>query len=169
MDGEVPRVQVVERFDPWAMQAFRQRPDVYWPSSDVMSPQPEQMEYVPHMLHPDVWTLAATLDETIFGFVEFVRRTSVGAEMHVGFHPQCRGRMAGAVVQHAIGLVFRDKGIVKLWAPIPSDHKAALFGARWLGFREEGRLTKAVLRSVGSAPPTLRDLVLMSLSKEWLR
>jgi RimJ/RimL family protein N-acetyltransferase len=161
MDG---RLAVTDQFDPGAMQVLRRRPDIYWQSTDALMPQPEQMDFIAHMLHPDVWTVAGTLDGGIFGFVEFNRRTSIGAEIHCGFHPQFRGRVARAVVQYAIAQAFETKGLLKLWAPIPSDNRAALFGARHLGFHEEGRLTRAIVRQVKDGPP-LRDLVLMSLEK----
>lgn len=160
-----PQIQVAEQFDPLAMQAFRRRPDVYWSSTDALSPPPEALDFVGHMLHPDVWTIAGMLDGHIFGYVEFNRRTSIGAEIHVGFHPQFRGVIARAVTQFAIHKAFNEKMLVKIWAPIPSDNKAALYGARHLGFREEGRLVNAIVRNVEHGPP-LRDLVIMALSKE---
>jgi len=167
MNGQThtPQIQVVEQFDPLAMQAFRRRPDVYWAGADALSPPPEAMDFVGHMLHPDIWTVAGVLDGHIFGYCEFNRRTSIGAEFHVGFHPQFRGVIARAVCQFAISKAFGEKGLVKLWSPIPSDNKPALFGARHLGFREEGRLRNAIVRQVEHGPP-LRDLVIMALSKE---
>ncbi len=165
MNGVAPAIQVVDQFDPLAMQAFRRRPDVYWGAADALSPPPEAMDFVGHMLHPDVWTVAGTLDGLIFGYCEFNRRTSVGAEFHVGFHPQFRGAVALAVCRFAISRAFNEKGLVKLWSPIASDNRGAILGARRLGFREEGRLTAAIVRQVEHGPP-LRDLVIMALSKE---
>ena len=160
-----PQIRVVEAFDPHAMQAFRRRPDVYWPGIDALSPQPEALDFVEHMAHPDVWVVAGVFDGHIFGYCEFNRRTSIGAEFHVGFHPSFRGTIARAVCQFAIREAFTRKGLVKLWAPIPSDNRPALLAARHIGFREEGRLTNAIVREVKSGPP-LRDLVIMALSKE---
>ena len=165
MNGTTPQIQVVEQFDPLAMQAFRRRPDVYWPAADALSPPPEAMDFVGHMLHRDVWTIAGMLAGHIFGFVEFTRRTSVMAELSVGFHPQFRGTIARAVIQFAIKKAFEEKGLVKLCAPIASDNRQAIMGARLIGFKEEGRLTRAIVRQVKSGPP-LRDLVIMGLSKE---
>lgn len=165
MNGTQPQIRVVEAFDPQAMQAFRRRADVYWEANDALAPPPENVDIISHMLHPDVWTVAGVLAGHIFGYVEFIRRTSVGAELHVGFHPQFRGVIARAVVRLAIHRAFAEKGLVKLWAPIASDNKAALFGARHLGFREEGRLTRAIVRKVNDRGE-LRDLVLMGLSRE---
>jgi RimJ/RimL family protein N-acetyltransferase len=163
--SDSPSIQVVDQFDPLAMQAFRRRPDVYWPAADALSPQPDTMDFVGHMLHPDIWTVAGTLGGHIFGYCEFNRRTSVGAEFHVGFHPQFRGKIALEVCRFAIGRAFGEKGLVKLWSPIASDNRGAVLGALRLGFREEGRLTAAIVRQVEHGPP-LRDLVIMALSKE---
>ena len=161
-DGQ-PQLVVSDQFDLAAMQAFRRREDIYWASTDALSPPPEAMDIVSHMEHPDVWTVGAMLGGLIFGYVEFNRRTSIGAEIHTAFHPKFRGRIAKAVGRQAITAAFTQKGLLKLWAPIPSDNRAALFAARHLGFREQGRLTRAIIRH---AQPPLCDLVLMALSKE---
>jgi RimJ/RimL family protein N-acetyltransferase len=120
---------------------------------------------VEHMLHNDTWTVAATFHGHIIGYVKFVRRTSVMVEMTVGFHPQFRGRVARACVQDAIAQVFRDKGMLKIYAAIPDDNKAALAGIRRLGvgFVQEGRLTRAIVRE-GRNPP-LADLLIFGLSR----
>lgn len=162
---EQPRFEVTDRFDPEVMQAFRRRPDIYWPSTDALSPPPEAMDFIGHMLHPDVWTVAGTLGGLIFGYCEFNRKTSIGAEFHAAFHPQFRGRIAREVCRAAIDIAFTKKGLLKLWAPVPSDNRRAILGAHFLGFREEGRLTRAIVRQVEEGPP-LRDLVILSLSKE---
>lgn len=163
-----PQIAVTDRFDPEAMQAFRRRSDLFWEGADALSPPPESLDFIAHMLHPDVWTVAGVISGHIFGFVEFNKRTSIGAEIHVGFHPQFRGRIAKAVGLYAINLAFTQRGLLKVWAPIPSDHKAALMAARLMGFKQEGRLTRAIVRrsvaSVDTAP--IADLVLMALSKE---
>lgn len=166
MSDTQPQFNVTDRFDPVAMQAFRRRPDIYWPGADALSPPPEALDFVTHMMHPDIWTVAGTLGGHIFGYVEFNRRTSIGAEVHAAFHPQFRGAIARAVFKSAIAEAFARKGLLKLWGPIPSDNRAALMGARLCGFREEGRITNAVVRDVkdGNGPP-LRDLVIMALSK----
>jgi RimJ/RimL family protein N-acetyltransferase len=83
----------------------------------------------------------------------------------VGFHPQFRGKIALEVCRFAISRAFGEKGLVKLWSPIASDNRGAVLGALRLGFREEGRLTAAIVRQVEHGPP-LRDLVIMALSKE---
>jgi RimJ/RimL family protein N-acetyltransferase len=158
------RFAVVEQFAPAALQAFMRRDDIYWAITDALAPAPESMNFIDHMLHPDVWTLVATFDGHIFGFCQFNRRTSVGAEFHCAFHQGFRGVIARTVCQYAIKRAW-DKGMLKLWAPVPSDNRAALFGARHLGFREEGRLTRAIVRRVPDGEVPLRDLVLMALSK----
>lgn len=168
MVSDGPQIEVTDRFEPGAMQAFRRRSDLFWEGADALSPPPESLDFISHMMHPDVWTVAGMLSGHIFGFVEFNKRTSIGAEIHTGFHPQFRGRIAKAVGLYAIGLAFKERGLLKIWAPIPSDHKAALMAARLLGFKQEGRLTRAIVRravAVDGAPP-LADLVLMALSKE---
>lgn len=165
MSDRAPQIVATDQFSPEAMQALRRRPDLYWAMSDALAPPPENVDFIEHMLHPDVWTVAGTLNGYVFGYVEFVRRTSIGAEIHVGFHPQFRGVIARAITQYAISRAFGEKGLVKLWAPIPSDNRAALFGARHLGFREEGRLTAAIVRNTDDGGPPLRDLVIMALSK----
>jgi RimJ/RimL family protein N-acetyltransferase len=160
-----PEFRVTDQFDPAAMQAFRRRPDIYWAGTDALSPPPESLDFITHMLHPDIWTVAGTLGGHIFGYVEFNRRTSVGAEVHASFHPQFRGAIARSVFKAAIREAFSRKGLLKLWGPIPSDNRAALMGARLCGFREEGRLIGAVVRDCKDGGPPLRDLVIMALSK----
>lgn len=165
-DNGTPHFAVTDVFNPVAMQEFRRRPDIYWAGADALSPPPEALDFVGHMLHPDVWTVAGTLGGIIFGYVEFNRKTSIGAEIHVAFHPQFRGKIARAVTLEAIRRAFAYKGLIKLWAPIPSDNRRALMGARLIGFREEGRLTNAIVRNTDDTHTTpLRDLVLMSLDK----
>lgn len=168
MVSDAPQIEVTDRFDAGSMQAFRRRSDLFWEGADALSPPPETLDFISHMMHPDVWTVAGVLAGHIFGFVEFNKRTSIGAEIHVGFHPQFRGRIARAVTLYAIGQAFSQRGLLKLWAPIPSDHKAALMAARLIGFKQEGRLTQAIVRraiaSIDTAP--IADLVIMSLSKE---
>lgn len=149
-----------DRFDAEAMQAVMRHPDVFWPSADALSSPPEAIDFVAHLAHPDTWTVAGTYKGHIFGFVRFVRRTSVMAEIHVGFLPGFRGRIAKAVIEWAIGAAFRYKGLRVLLAIIPSDNRAALSLARHIGFKDEGRLRAAVVRKNG-----LRDIVLLTFSK----
>lgn len=157
---------VTDRFDAQAMQAFMRQPALYWPVRDALAPQPEQVDFVGHMLEPTVWTLAGTLNGHIIGYVQFVARTSVMSELTVGFHPQCRGRIAKALTQYAIGLAFRDHGLLKLIACIPADNRAAQFGARLLGFKEEARLREAIVRPMTERDPTpLRDIIIYSLRR----
>lgn len=157
---------VTDRFDAEAMQAFMRRPDVYWSSGDALMPPPEAMNFVEHMAHPDVYTLAATHAGHVVGYVQFNRRTSIGAEIHVGFHPQYRGFVAKRVIEYAIGLVFRDKGLLKLWATVPSDNRAAVLGAKAIGFVVEGRIRNAIVRDVGGGGPPLADLIILGLSRQ---
>lgn len=157
---------VTDRFDPAAMQEFMRQPAIYWPGTDAMAPAPESIDFVGYMLQPHIWTLAATHGPYIVGFVYFDLRTSIGAELHVGFHPQFRGVAAREVVRFALAKAFKEKGILKVWAPIPSDNRAALFGARHLGFVCEGRIRNAIVRSgLSDDGPPLADLVIMSIAK----
>lgn len=152
------------------MTAFMKRPDIYWSASDALAPSPDQMDFTPHLLNPYVWTIGATYDGDIIGYVQFVKRTSIGAEIHAGFHPQFRGKIAKAFVLNGVARAFKEKGLLKLWAIMPSDNRAAILMSKACGFSFEGRLTKAIVRQVeaGSGPP-LRDLVIFGLSKEQLQ
>lgn len=157
---------VTDRFDAEAMQVFMRQPELYWPTQDALAPQPETVDFTERMLSPSVWTYAVTLSGHICGYVQFVARTSVMSELTVGFHPQCRGKIAKIVVAHAIGLAFRDLGVLKIIACIPADNKPAIYGVRVLGFKEEARLRDAIVRPIterNSSP--LRDILIYSLHK----
>jgi RimJ/RimL family protein N-acetyltransferase len=156
---------VTDRFDPLAMQAFMRQPELYWPVRDALSPQPEQVDFVAHMLEPTVWTLAGTLRGHIVGYVQFVARTTVMVELTAGFHPQFRGRIAKAIVQYAIGLTFRDRGVLKIIALVPADNRAARYGTALLGFHEEARLRRAIVRPPDSAGGVLQDIIIYSLDR----
>lgn len=156
---------VTDRFDPTAMQAFMRQPELYWPVRDALSPQPEAVDFVAHMLEPTVWTLAGTLRGHIVGYVQFTARTSVMVEMTVGFHPQFRGRIAKAIVQHAIGLTFRDRGVLKIIACVAADNRAARLGTSLLGFHEEARLRRAIVRPVDERGNFVQDIIIYSLDR----
>lgn len=152
-----------------AVGEFLRRPDIYWPAADSLAPQPEQMSFVQHLTHSDVSTFVASFDGEIVGYVQFNRRTSIGAEIHCAFVEvfnsgrlkiQVRGTVAKKLGQYAIACAFQ-KGLLKLWAPIPADNRAAIFAARHLGFRHEGTLTRAIVREAG-----IMDLVIYGLTKE---
>lgn len=136
------------------------RPEIYWAVSDAMSPAPEQMDFIGHLLSPYVWTVAALWQQNIIGYVLFEQRTSVGALIHVAFHPEARGKVARTFTLHAIGRAFSERGLLKLWAFIPTDNKRALVGAKHIGFHEEGRLTRTIMRESG-----LLDLIVLGLEK----
>lgn len=160
------RLAITDRFPAEAMQAFMRREDIYWPGADALSPSPEQVDFVSYMADPNVYTYAGTHNGQIFGYVQFVKRTSVGAEVHAGFHPQYRGIFAKRVGEAAIAAAWDRLGLCKLWAPIPSDNHAALAAARLMGFRQEGRITRAICRRVEGNGPPLADLVIYSLSRK---
>lgn len=159
-----------EHFNLEAMQDFMRVPEIYWSATDALAPPPEAMDFVSHMAHPDTSTIAITYGQFIIGYVQFIRRTSVGAEIHVGFHPNFRGGIAKAAIQYAIGVAFSEKGMVKLWAIIPSDNRPAILGAKAVGFSPEGRLRQAIMRG-GShfGEAGLKDLVLLGLSRDQVK
>lgn len=157
-----------------AMAAFMRRPDIYQSASDALAPAPEQMGFEEHLVNPHTWTLGAMFRGEIIGYVQFIQRTSIGGEIHTGFHPQCRGRIAKAFIQYAIAQAWATKGFLKLWALIPGDNRPALVLARTIGFHEEGRLTKAICRaerSYGRGPHRrtyaagLQDIVILTVEK----
>jgi ribosomal protein S18 acetylase RimI-like enzyme len=157
---------VTDRFDADAMQSFMRQPGMYWPTQDALAPQPDEINFVERMLSPSVWTYAATLGGHICGYVQFVARTSVMSEITAGFHPQCRGRIAKAIAAHAIGLAFRDLGVVKIIACVPADNRPARMVVRLLGFDEEARLHDAIVRPMTDKFTTpLRDIIIYSLTR----
>lgn len=149
-----------DSFDPYEMQAFMKRPEIYWATSDSMAPPPEAMDFIGHLRSTYTWTIAAQWDGTIIGYVQFVQRTSVLAELHVAFHPQARGRVARTFTEHAIGRAFTERGLLKLLAIVPSDNRRAVMAAHIMHFRLEGRVSRAIMREGG-----LRDLLLFGLEK----
>jgi RimJ/RimL family protein N-acetyltransferase len=140
---------------------FMAIPDLYWASNDRLAPQPEQMDFRQHLMHPDVGTYVARYQGTMIGYTQFIRKTSIGAEMHVAFLQPFRGRVAREMVRYAMANTFKEYGLLKLWSPISSDNKPALFAARHIGMREEGRLTQAIVREGG-----IRDLIVYAITKE---
>jgi RimJ/RimL family protein N-acetyltransferase len=159
-----------DHFDRGAMQAFMRIPEIYWSASDALSPPPEAMDFISHMAHQDTWTVAITYGEFIIGYVQFIRRTSIGAEVHTGFHPNFRGGVAKAAVQYAIGQAFGVKHLVKLWAIIPSDNRPAILGAKSVGFSPEGRLRQAIMRGESRwGKAGIKDLVILGLSRDQVK
>lgn len=161
--GAGPAFSITDQFDTQAMQALMRHPDVFWPAADALSPPPEQIDFTEHLAHPDTWTVAGMYQGHVVGFTKFVRRTSVLAEVHVGFLVGFRGKVAKALIESAIGAAFRYKGVLTLLAVVPSDNKAALFLARQLGFVERGRIPQAMVRDCKDSP--LRDLVMLTLAR----
>jgi RimJ/RimL family protein N-acetyltransferase len=150
------------------MAQFMRMPEVYWSASDAMAPPPAAMQVEEYLLHPFNFTIAAMYNEIIIGYVLFVKRTSIGAELHTGFHPQARGKIAKAFIEDAIHRAFTVKGLMKLWAIIPADNRRAILGAKAIGFTPEGRLTKAMVRGgqmCQDCPPGLYDLLILGMSK----
>ena len=118
------------------------------------------------MTHQHTYTVAVHVNHYIIGYVQFVQRTSIGAEIHVGFHPNFRGVIAKAGIEDAIRTVFEKKGILKLWAIIPSDNRPAILLAKAVGFEPEGRITRAIMRGGSKwSEPGLKDLVILGLNR----
>jgi RimJ/RimL family protein N-acetyltransferase len=152
-----------DRFDVDAMASFMRRPEIYWPASDCLAPPPEAMRFEEHLVSPHVWTIAATYQDQIIGYVQFIQKTTIGAEIHTGFHPKARGKVAKTMIEYAIAMAFRDRGLTKLWGIIASDNKPALMMAASIGFHREGRLTNSIVRKHEGDGPPLSDLILVSL------
>ncbi len=161
---------LTDRFDVPAMVQFMRTPEIYWSASDALAPQPEQMDFEGYLLHPDVWSLAATFKGTVIGYVLFNKRTSIGAEVHCGFHQHARGKIAFTFMQMAITRAFAERGLLKVWAIIAADNRAACMGCGALGFVREGVLRNAVVRQgAAEGKPPLRDLVIFGLSRPDVR
>lgn len=159
-----------DHFDIDQMAAFMRSEDIYWSASDALAPAPEQMDFHGYLLHSDTCAYAAMYKGTIIGYVVVVRRTSIGAEIHCGFHPQARGKIAKTFFQLAVARAFSEKGLLKLWGIIPSDNRAACMFAAACGFRREGVLTNAIVRGgAAEGRPPLRDLVILSLARPDVR
>ncbi len=166
----MPDLALTDRYDLAEMVAFMRQPDIYWAASDALAPQPEQMRFEEYLLHPDVWSLAATYKGHIVGYVLFNKRTSIGAEIHCGFHQNARGKLALVWCQYAIAKAFAERGLLKVWAIVPADNRAALMGCGALGMVREGLLRNAIVRAgAAEGAPPLRDLVIMGLSRPDLR
>jgi RimJ/RimL family protein N-acetyltransferase len=164
------QLALTDRYDLGAMAAFMRTDDIYWSATDALAPQPEQMDFEGYLLHPDVWSLAATYDGHVIGYVLFNKRTSVGAEIHCGFHKAVRGAVTKTFVQLAIARAFEERGLLKLWAIIPSDNRPACMLAGACGFEREGLLRNAIVRSgAAEGKPPLRNLVIMGLSRPDVR
>jgi hypothetical protein len=150
-----------DNFDPAVMAAFMRTPEMYWATRDAFSPSPETMDFAGHMARPDVWTMAATYQGKLVGFVQFTRRTSICAEMEAAFLEGYRGKVALGFCQFALGIAFDIKCLLKVIAVVPSDNRPALMGVRRLGFAEEGRLQQAIVRGESRfGKAGLYDLVL---------
>lgn len=141
--------------------AFMRRPELYWSVNDRLAPQPEQMNLEGWLLHPDVNTYVALAESHMVGYVQFVRKTSIGAELHAAFIPVVRGLIAKRLCRFAMADMFKQKGLLKMWSPIPSDNRAAVFAARHLGMKKEGQLRNAIVREGG-----VRDILLFAISRD---
>ncbi len=139
---------------------FMAVPELYWAANDRLAPQPEQINFMGYLCHPDTATFVARYGHQIIGFALFIRRTSIGAEMQVSFAKGFRGKTAKTMVEYAMAQIFK-RGLLKLWSLVPSDNKLALVAARHIGMQEEGRLTGAVVREGG-----IRDVIIMAIGRD---
>ena len=108
-----------ERWDMDALCAFLAQPELYWEINDHLSAQPEQLNWPNYVSRHDVATWAATWDGNIIGYVQFLKRTSIGAEMTLAFRENFRGRIAKTLTLAAMAQAFEKKGLLKIWATVP--------------------------------------------------
>ena len=153
--------QMSERWDVETVSRFMADPQLYWAINDRLSPQPEQLNWPEYLSRPDVATYVATFYGNIVGYVQFLRRTMIGAEMTVAFRENHRGKVAKTLTLWALAHVFREKRMLKVWAAVPSDNRLALVAARHIGMRLEGKLTKAIVREGG-----ICDLLIFGLTRD---
>lgn len=155
-----------DRFDLGAMQEFMRRPDIYLPAADAISPPSEIVDFITYLSHPNTYTIAAMCQGQIVGHVHFIQRTSIGGEIHTGFRPEVRGKIAKTFIEYSIQTAFHTKGFLKLWALIPSDNRPAIRLAGLLGFQREGRLTRAISRVESKWEAAgLKDILILGLNK----
>jgi RimJ/RimL family protein N-acetyltransferase len=136
-------------------------PEIYWATHDRLAPLPEVVDWQRDLSLPDVATFTATFRNNVIGYVQFTRRTSIGAEMHVAFRENFRGRVARTMTLHAMATVFRDRGLLKIWGGVPADNRRAQLAARHIGMKHEGTLTQAIVREAGG----VRDLLIFGITK----
>ena len=145
--------------------AFMREPRIYWAINDHLAMQPESWNIEEYIKHPDVQTYVAAHNDMMIGYVQFVRRTSMCGEMTVAFAPHWRGGIAREMTRYAMAEMFRTGSLLKIFASVPTDNKPAIFAARHIGMKQEGRLTKAIVRADG-----LRDLLIFGVTRdEFLR
>ena len=135
-------------------------PELYWSINDRLSPQPDQLNWPEYLSRQDVATFVASYGPHPIGYVQFIRKTSILAEMTVAFMDKFRGSVAKQLTLYAMSLVFKEKGILKIFGTVPTDNRRALYAARHIGMRKEGVLTQAIVREGG-----LNDLVVFGITK----
>jgi len=148
-----------ELFNVEVMARFMRAPDIYHAASDALAPPPENMNFESFLLQPHIFTVAAMYDNNICGYVYVMQRTSIGGELHCGFHTAARGKIAKTFIEYAIHRAY-ELGFLKLWAMIPTDNRPAILLAKALNFTPEGRITKAMMRKDG-----VRDVLILSLDR----
>jgi len=163
---EVEDFYPAESFDVEQMAAFMRDPYVYGGINDAMAPAPETV-LIEDWLRTEqkLMTVAAMFKGHIVGYTQLYRRTSVAAELTVGFN-----RYVPAVVVKAFTLyTFQagwKSGLVTIWAVIASDNRPARQAAYNCGFRQEARLSKAIVRPESKwGPAGVRDLIIYSVHR----
>lgn len=140
---------------------FMRIPDIYWGVNDRLYPQPEERDLESWLKHPDVATFVCSSDQTIIGYIQFARRSSICVEMTVAFARHWRGYVARGMTLYAMAEMFRKNGILKIFAGVPTDNRGATWAAHHIGMKCEGRLTKSIIREDG-----VRDLLIFGITKE---
>jgi RimJ/RimL family protein N-acetyltransferase len=160
-----------EQFDIPKMAAFMRQPEIYGALTDALAPDPERVQFETYMLEPTTWTVACMWEEHIIGYVQLISRTSVAVELISGFHAQARGIIAKRFVEYVIQKAFKERGVLVVWAMIPSDNLPARHGIVACGFHQAARLHRAMIRIPKTyrgvtKSPGLYDLIVYALYRD---
>lgn len=132
--------------------------------ADDMIPPAECIDFEKFLLQANVGTFLLEYKEIPVGYIQFVGRNSIMAEIHVAFLPPFRGKCAKEAIKFSLSKIFREKGILKVIANIAVDCRHTLRLASSLGFKREGRLARSILRN-----GQLRDIIIMGVEKDvWI-
>lgn len=153
-------LETIDRFPLGDIASFMRHPEIYGAGGDDLTPPAQNVDFEGFITQHNVLTYILPYDRFPVGFVQFVLRNSIMAEMHVGFLPLFRGRVARKAITEALRRVFAEKGVLKVMAQLPSDARAALRLAAVVGFEREGRLRRAILRN-----GNLIDLIILGVSR----
>ncbi len=154
-------IEVHTEFDVPYVAEFLRRPDIYSAMADDLVPTAENIDFEAFLKRGSVFTYPVTYQGHMIGYVQFEQRTMIAAELHVGFMKGYRGYIAKMAIKYAMGKLFKDHGLIKVWASIHSDNTPAVRMAASLGFRHEGRLRDVIVKG-----GQLRDFILMGFRKD---